>query len=89
MHIAFTDWKSLKSNDKNNTCKTVCKIQCLKYGLQFNESEVAVSSINSIHIDVFWPHNSWRGAGVKLSPWHLLLDKELVFIELKFGTNTK
>ena len=29
-------------------CKIICKMQCLKNGLQFNLSEVSVSSINPI-----------------------------------------
>ena len=61
----------------------------LKKCLQFNVSDGSVSSINPISTDVFWPRNHRRGAGVKLCPPYFFLDRELLLIDLKPGTNTK
>ena len=41
-------------NNKNK-CKVVCKMQCLKNGLQFNVSDGAVSLIELTRADVFSP----------------------------------
>ena len=57
--------------------------------LQFNVSEVSVSSIDFIPTDEFWACYHLRSVGVKLSPSYFFLDSELLFIDLKLGTHIK
>ena len=42
-----------KSMNNKNTCEIVCKMQCLKNGLQFIVSNGSLSSTDPISNDVF------------------------------------
>ena len=42
-----------KSMNNKNTCEIVCKMQCLKNGLQFNVSNGSLSSTDPVSNDVF------------------------------------
>ena len=74
--------------NNTDTSKIVCKMQCLKNDLYFNVSDGSVSSINPVPTNIFWGCNCWCGGGSDITTI-ILLDRELLFNDLKLGTHTK